>query len=93
VYHLSPLAGRLRLWFSENQKTSIHEWLFENRDGNPIHLNSMSRRIIAPIAKKYGTLQWEDNAFYGARRGFGTLLVLSGPRAKKLRSRWATPET
>jgi integrase len=35
VYYLSPLAGRLRLWFSENQKTSIHEWLFENRDGNP----------------------------------------------------------
>jgi integrase len=84
VYYLSPLAGRLRLWSSENQKISIHGWLFENHDGNPIHLNSLSRRIIAPIAKKYGTLHWENNAFYGARRGFGTLLVLSGASCEEV---------
>jgi integrase len=79
VKMLSQLRHRLKLW-------SLHcpskkGWLFPNQAGEaPINLNDLGARIIPNTLEKIG-MEWYG--FYGCRRGFGTLMVLSGASAEE----------
>jgi integrase len=70
------LAPVLKAWWETNQRPEAG-WVFPNRDGNPVDMNSLSDRIIGPNCAT-NKVNWEGYAFYALRRGCGTLLVHDG---------------
>ncbi len=50
----------------------IEGWVFENKNGKPMDLKDMVRRIIRPTLEAAG-LEWKT--LYAGRRGAGTLLI------------------
>jgi integrase len=58
-------------------------WVFPNRDGNPINMNTLGDRIIRPNCETNG-MNRDGYAFYALRRGFGTLLVHDGWSAEEV---------
>lgn len=70
------LTPVLRAWWELNGRPELG-WVFPNRDGNPVNMNTISDRIIQPNCKE-NKMKWGGYAFYALRRGAGTLLVHDG---------------
>ena len=70
---LTPI---LKMWWGVNSSPESG-WVFPNRDGNPVNMNTLSDRIIRPNCEKTGMI-WKESAFYALRRGYGSLLVQAG---------------
>lgn len=70
------LTPVLRAWWETNGHPEAG-WVFPNRDGNPVNMNTLSDRIIRPNCEKTG-IAWRESAFYALRRGYGSLLVQAG---------------
>jgi integrase len=68
---IQPVRGLLSVWRQESGNPS-EGWVFLNRRGGPVHLDSFARTAIIPRleAKK---LAWKG--LYAARRGAGTVLT------------------
>jgi integrase len=76
---LTPI---LKAW-SKTNNSPESGWVFPNRDGNPVNMNTLSDRIIGPNCERNG-VTWKGSAFYALRRGFGTLLVHDGWSAEEV---------
>jgi len=61
----------LQLW-RQKCGNPTEGWVFENKNGKPMDLKDMIRRIIRPTLKTAG-LEWKT--LYAGRRGAGTLLI------------------
>ena len=70
------LTPVLRAWWELNGRPGSG-WVFPNRDGNPVNMNTISDRIVQPNCKE-NKMKWGGYAFYALRRGAGTLLVHDG---------------
>ena len=70
-----PLIDQVRipleLWRQRCGNTS-EGWVFENKNGKPLDLKDMVRRIIRPTLQVAG-LEWKS--LYAGRRGAGTVLI------------------
>ncbi|MGA8538211.1 MAG: tyrosine-type recombinase/integrase [Terriglobales bacterium] len=76
------LTPVLKAWWEQNGRPESG-WVFPNRDDNPVNMNVLSDRIIKPSCETNG-VNWEGYAFYGLRRGCGTLLVHDGWSAEEV---------
>jgi integrase len=76
------LTPVLRAWWELNGQPKSG-WVFPNRDGNPVNMNTISDRIIRPNCVTH-KMNWDGYAFYALRRGFGTLLVHDGWSAEEV---------
>lgn len=70
---LSPV---LRQWWETHGRPESG-WVFPNRDGNPVNMNTLADRVIRPNCEKTG-MTWDGLSFYALRRGYGSLLVQVG---------------
>jgi integrase len=82
VPFIDKLSPVLQAWWETNGRPASG-WVFPNRDGNPINMNTISDRIIGPNCETHKT-PWEGYTFYALRRGFGTLLVLDDWSAEEV---------
>ena len=72
---LPQLRHRMRLWAMAYQFPTSG-WVFPNQDGNtPININCLGARVIKSTLEALG-MDW--HGLYACRRGFITMMVLSG---------------
>ena len=72
---LPQLQHRMRLWAMAYQFPTSG-WLFPNQGGNtPININDLGARVIKSTLEPLG-MDWQG--LYACRRGFITMMVLSG---------------
>jgi len=78
VKYLEPLVPVLRAWKAANGNPKSGPVL-RGWNGGTINLNHLSDKIIYPNCNRNGLGErWKGTAFYGLRRGCGTLLVETG---------------
>jgi integrase len=79
VTYLEPLVPILREWHARNGKPKSGFVIKGQTSGGPLDLNRVADRIIYPVCEHCGLgKRWKGTAFYGLRRGCGTLLVQTG---------------
>lgn len=82
VTYLAPLVPTLRKWKRRNADPTTGQTtglVVSGYYGNAVKLSQLSDQIIYPNCKKNGLGDlWKGTAWYGLRRGCGTLLVKKG---------------
>jgi integrase len=68
---IQPVRGLVSLW-RQKAGNPREGWVFLNRRGGPVHLNSVVRTVILPKLRAKN-LAWKG--LYAARRGAGTVLT------------------
>ena len=84
VRYFDNLTGHLRAWKANPAAANANGWVVPNEEGKVINMNSLSSRVIGPMCERTKAAEWEGNAFYALRRGFGTLLVLNGASCEEV---------
>ena len=78
VTYLEPLIPILRRWHERNGRPT-EGFVLKGQGNSVVNLVHLSERIIYPNCERNGLGErWKGTAFYGLRRGCGTLLVQTG---------------
>ena len=78
---IAPLAELLARLLAESDSQSL--WIFAAGNGNPLHLDNLTRRVICPVLKLAG-IRWRG--WHAFRRGLATNLNRLGVSAKVIQA-------